>query len=151
MIVCVRNGANTLRHLKKGQGTKMNLPVGYATISCMAAAKLLREAKGMVSVYVIKRTDGTLRRFNGFLAEKLTPATRGRMLADGTLTGAGQAFEPAAHNLIPFYEMVSDFGGTGRGRPRRTIGKQFRHVALEGIRAVRCGGRTYNVEPLGLT
>lgn len=131
----------------------MNIPIGTVNLSSREAAKLVVEARGMVSVYVVKRKDGSMRRMNGFAAENLSKATRANMLASGELKGEGMKFDPLAHDLIPFYEMVSECQDGTRvveGRPitgkvRRTIGKQFRNVAIEGIRCVRANGVTYNV------
>ena len=126
----------------------MNLPIGTETISTSAAATLIRNARGMVSVYVVKRKDGSLRRMNGFAAENLSDAERAKVT-----TGAGMAFDPLAHDLIPFYEMVSECqngtrvvkGRTIACKVRRTIGKQFRNVAIEGIKVVKAGGKVYTV------
>lgn len=126
----------------------MNVPTSTLTLTREQAANLIRSAKGMVSVYAVKRSDDSLRRFNGFAACNLSDAERARVT-----TGAGMAFDPLAHDLIPFYEMVSECqNGTRvvRGRTiackvRRTIGKQFRNIAIEGIRAIRCNGQTFTV------
>lgn len=127
----------------------MNIPVStLPTLTTQEAADLIRRAKGMVSVYVVKRKDGSMRRMNGFAACNLTDAERARVTQ-----GKGLSFDPLAHDLVPFYEMVSEAvpgvrtvkGRTISGSIRRTVGKQFRNVAIEGIRAVRCNGQTFNV------
>lgn len=126
----------------------MNLPIGTETLTTSAAATLIRNSKGMVSVYVVKRKDGSLRRMNGFAACRMSDAERAKVT-----TGQGMAFDPLAHDLIPFYEMVSEVvdgerivkGKVVKGKVRRTVGKQFRNVAIEGIRAIRTGGKTYTV------
>jgi hypothetical protein len=126
----------------------MNVPSNGFPITTEQAATLIRESKGMVTVYVVKRKDGSLRRMNGFAACNLTDAERSKVT-----TGAGMAFDPLAHNLVPFYEMVSECqngtrvvkGRTIACKVRRTIGKQFRNVAVEGIKAVKAGGKVYTV------
>src|SRR5689334_7473407 len=126
----------------------MNLPTADLTISRSEAEKLIRNARGMVSVYAVKRSDGSLRRFNGFAACNLSPEERSRVTS-----GKGMSFDPLAHDLIPFYDMVSEIGDGFRtvkgkvipGKVRRTVGKQFRNVAVEGIRVIRTGRVTYHV------
>jgi len=126
----------------------MDIPQGTETLTPDQAATLIRNAKGMVSVYVVKRKDGSMRRMNGFAACNLSDAERSKVT-----TGQGMAFDPIAHDLIPFYEMVSEAadgarvvkGKTIQGKIRRTVGKQFRNVSIEGIRCVRANGTTYNV------
>lgn len=127
----------------------MNVPQStLPTLTRQEAASLIRNAKGMISVYSVKRKDGSMRRFNGFAACNLSPEERAEVT-----TGAGMAFDPLAHDLIPFYEMVSEVadgirtvkGRTVKGKIRRTIGKQFRNIAIEGIQAIRCNGQTWNV------
>lgn len=126
----------------------MDIPQGTQTLTPDQAATLIRTAKGMVSVYVVKRKDGSMRRMNGFAACNLSDEERSKVT-----TGAGMAFDPIAHDLIPFYEMVSEVadgarvvkGKTIQGKIRRTVGKQFRNVSIEGIRCVRANGTTYNV------
>jgi len=126
----------------------MNVPTSPLTLTRQEAADLIRNARGMVSVYVVKRKDGSLRRMNGFAACNLSDAERAKVT-----TGQGMAFDPLAHDLIPFYEMVSECqdgtrtvkGRTVKGKVRRTIGKQFRNVAIEGIQAIRCNGQTFQV------
>lgn len=126
----------------------MNVPTSTLTLSRQEAATLIRNARGMVSVYSVKRLDGSLRRFNGFAACNLSDAERA-----ASTNGKGMAFDPLAHDLIPFYEMVSvleNGSRTVKGRTiackvRRTVGKQFRNIAIEGIQAIRTGGKTYTV------
>jgi hypothetical protein len=126
----------------------MNLPISTATVNRTEAVSMIRNARGMVSVYVVKRKDGSLRRFNGFAACNITPEERAKVT-----NGTGSAMDPLAHDLIPFYEMVSEVadgvrmvkGKAVTGKVRRTIGKQFRHVAIEGIRTFRANGVTYSV------
>lgn len=126
----------------------MNVPTSTLTLSRQEAADLIRNARGMVSVYSVKRSDGSLRRFNGFAACNLSDAERA-----ASTNGKGMTFDPLAHDLIPFYEMVSvleNGSRTVKGRTiackvRRTIGKQFRNIAIEGIQAIRTGGKTYTV------
>jgi len=125
----------------------MNIPTGME-VSRTEAATLIRNARGMVSVVVRKRSDGSLRRMNGFAACNLSDAERA-----ANTNGKGAAFDPLAHDLIPFYEMVSQTvngfrvvnGKTVAGKIRRTIGKQFRNVAIEGILSIRTAGKTYTV------
>lgn len=126
----------------------MQVPTSTLTLSRQEAANLIRNARGMVSVYSVKRSDGSLRRFNGFAACNLSDAERA-----ASTTGQGMKFDPLAHDLIPFYEMVSvleNGSRTVKGRTiackvRRTVGKQFRNIAIEGIQAIRTGGKTYTV------
>ena len=126
----------------------MNVPTSTLILSRQEASDLIRNARGMVSVYVVKRKDGSLRRMNGFAACNLSPEERSKVT-----NGQGMAFDPLAHDLIPFYEMVSECqdgtrivkGRTVTGKVRRTVGKQFRNVAIEGIRAIRANGQTFTV------
>lgn len=126
----------------------MNVPTSDLKLTRTEAATLIRNAKGMVSVYSVKRSDGSLRRFNGFAACRMSDAERA-----ATTNGKGMSFDPLAHDLIPFYEMVSEIGNGFRVvkgksiacKVRRTVGKQFRNIAIEGIQAIRTGGKTYTV------
>lgn len=125
----------------------MEIPQGEK-ISSAQAATLIRESKGMISVIVVKRKDGSLRRMNGFAACNLSDAERAKVTQ-----GKGMAMDPLAHDLVPFYEMVSEVvdgtrivkGKPVQGKIRRTVGKQFRNVAIEGIRSVKAGGKIYTV------
>jgi hypothetical protein len=126
----------------------MNVPTSDLKLTRTEAASMIRNARGMVSVYSVKRGDGSLRRFNGFAACNLSDAERA-----ASTNGKGMNFDPLAHDLIPFYEMVSELapgvrvvkGKEVRGTIRRTVGKQFRNIAIEGIQAIRTGGKTYTV------
>jgi hypothetical protein len=134
---------------KRDKANTMNIPTGTETISTSKAAEVIRNARGMVSVYVQKRKDGSMRRMNGFAACNLSDDERAKVT-----NGQGMAFDPIAHDLIPFYEMVSEVtngtrtvkGKTIQGKIRQTVGKQFRNVSIEGIRCVRANGTTYNVK-----
>jgi hypothetical protein len=122
--------------------------MNVSIVSRADAVRMIREARGMISVYSVKRADGSLRRFNGFAACNLSNAERA-----ASTNGKGMPFDPLAHNLIPFYEMVSECqngtrvvnGRTIDCKIRRTVGKQFRNIAIEGIRAFKASGRTYTV------
>lgn len=125
----------------------MNIPTGIE-VSRDQAATIIRNARGMISVYSVKRSDGSLRRFNGFAACNLSVGERAT-----STNGKGMSFDPLAHDLIPFYEMVSvleNGSRTVKGKTivckvRRTVGKQFRNIAIEGIQAIRTGGKTFTV------
>lgn len=127
----------------------MNVPTSESKLSREQAADLIRNARGMVSVYVVKRSNGAMRRMNGFAACNLSDEERSKVT-----NGKGMVFDPIAHDLIPFYEMVSEIvPGTRKVRGKeirckiiRTIGKQFRNIAVEGIRAVRLNGQTFQVQ-----
>lgn len=127
----------------------MNLPTADLKISREQACDLIREARGMISVYAVKRGDGSMRRFNGFAACNLTDAEREKVT-----TGKGSNIDHKAHDLIPFYEMVSETvdgfrlvkGKTIPYKQRRTLGKQFRSISVEGIKVVRCNGQTFAVQ-----
>jgi hypothetical protein len=96
----------------------------------------------------------------GMHAARITDETRDRMLETGELTGAGKAFNPSDHSLISFYEFVSlrDILPTAKQvrksrnllPPVRCTGKQFRHIPLEGIKALCIGGKKFSVDPKGL-
>ena len=103
-------------------------------ISQDTAAELIRTSKGKIfSVTFIKRSTGSLRRMVG-----RTGVKQG-------VTGDGKAFNPKDHNLLTVFELVTNPERGERGQ-LRNMGKQFRHVSIEGITSLRIAGKEFQVQ-----
>jgi hypothetical protein len=97
------------------------------------AADMIRKSGGKIfSVTFNKRSTGTPRRLTG------------RVGVTQQVTGEGKAFNPRDHNLLTVYEFVGS-GQDAKGR-HSTIGRQWRHVAIEGITSLRMRGKTFQVQ-----
>jgi hypothetical protein len=102
------------------------------TISCRVAADLIRKSGGkLFSVQFRKRRDGSLRRMTA-----RTGVRKG-------VTGEGQTFNPADHDLLTVHEFVTD-PARERGRVRN-LETQWRSVPIEGIQTLKLGGKTFEV------
>lgn len=102
------------------------------TISTSQAADMIRTSKGKIfSVTFIKRSTGSKRRMVG-----RTGVTQG-------VTGEGKAFNAADHDLLTVFELVTD-PIREKGRVRN-MGKQWRHVSIEGITSLRIAGKEFQV------
>ena len=103
------------------------------TISQSQAAELIRTSKGKIfSVTFIKRSTGSPRRMVGRVG-----VTQG-------VTGAGKTFNTADHNLLTVFELVTDNARGPKGQ-LRNMGKQWRHVSIEGITSLKMAGKTFEV------
>jgi hypothetical protein len=110
------------------------------TIKTTEAAELIRNSGGKVfSATVIKRSTGSLRRMTG------------RLGVSKGVTGAGATYNAKDHDLIRVSEFV-----TAENTPRNEKGQfagngnmkvQFRALAIEGIRSLKIGGKSFKVTP----
>lgn len=108
------------------------------------AADMMRHSGGkLFSVTFIKRSNGAHRRMTG----RVRPD-------DGWktgVTGDGMDYNPADRDLVPVREFVSMRDHTPNTRKNlqpaiRCVGTQFRHVSIEGITALKIGGKEFQVE-----
>ena len=103
-------------------------------ISQSQAADMIRTSKGKIfSVTFIKRSTGSKRRMVG-----RTGVTQG-------VTGTGKAFNAADHDLLTVFELVTDPTRGTRGQ-LRNMGKQWRHVSIEGITSLKMAGKEFQVQ-----
>jgi len=113
------------------------------TIDRNEAARLIRASKGkLFSVTFIKRTD---RKKNPFTPESQLPRRRmvARLGVTQGVTGQGQAYRPADHDLITAFEFVT--GNRDEKGRLQNGGKHFRHIPVEGIRGLKINGTEYRV------
>jgi len=110
------------------------------TITTKEAARLIRNSAGKIfCVIVTKRSTGSLRRMTG------------RVGVRKGVTGAGPQYNAKDHDLIRVSEFVTSentlrnkkgqFSGNGNTKV------QFRAIAIEGIRSLKIGGKSFTVTP----
>jgi hypothetical protein len=110
------------------------------TITRQKAVTLIRESGGkLFGVEFIKRSNGALRRMTARLGVR-----KG-------VSGIGSLIVPSDHGLITVCEFVSDRETASNSRPGLLpaavcIGTQFRFIPIEGIRKLRIGGKSYQVQ-----
>ena len=107
-------------------------------ITTREAAQKIRETRGkLFSVTFIKRSTGSPRRMTARLGVR-----KG-------VTGAGKPFNASDHHLLTVCEFVSVRAETsGRKNllpPMVSVGTQFRHVSIEGIRHLKISGKEFAV------
>jgi len=111
------------------------------TITQEQAAARIRQSRGrLFGVTFVKRSDGSLRNLTG--RRGVTAGVKGG--------GSGSKFNAAAHNLLTVAEFVTDEDtprdAKGRFNGAGSLGYQYRHIPIEGIRSLRIGGETFAVE-----
>ena len=110
------------------------------TITTSEAEELIRNSGGKIfSATFIKRSTGSLRRMTG------------RVGVSKGVTGAGSNYNAKDHDLIRVSEFVTaehtprdkkgQFAGNGNMKT------QFRAIAIEGIRSLKIGGKSFKVTP----
>jgi hypothetical protein len=112
------------------------------TINVHQAAEMIRHSNGkLFSVTFVKRKDGSRRRMTA-----RTGVRKG-------VTGEGQKFNPADHDLLVVHEFVSLRDETPRRdtrkgllTPVRCIETQFRSVPIEGIVRLKIAGQVFEVQ-----
>lgn len=108
------------------------------TINTKEAAKLIRNSGGKVfSATIVKRTTGSLRRMTA------------RLGVSKGVTGAGASYNAKDHDLIRVSEFVTS-ETTERNEKGQFTGNgnmkvQFRAIAIEGIRSLKIGGKSFTV------
>jgi hypothetical protein len=109
------------------------------SITTQEAAKMIRGSNGKIfSATVIKRTTGSLRRMTGRLA--VTPKTPSE---------AGANYNAKDHDLIRVSEFVTaehtERNAKGQFTGKGNMKVQYRALAIEGIRSLKIGGKSFAV------